>query len=81
MPRNSIHDDSIWTCLIIATSLVVILMAIFSLTHGINDIFPYFLRSPVILAAYAFPERAVLVTITLTGIYSSWYGCSGHFRP
>ncbi|MGB7787999.1 hypothetical protein [Methanoregula sp.] len=69
MPRNFIHDDSIWICLIIATSLVVILMAIFSLTHGINDIFPYFFLVPVILAAYAFPERAVMVTVTLAGIY------------
>jgi signal transduction histidine kinase len=69
MLRTISHDNSIWICLITATSLVVVLIAIFSLTRGINDIFPYFFLVPVILAAYAFPERAVMVTIALAAIY------------
>jgi glucose-6-phosphate-specific signal transduction histidine kinase len=69
MLRNFIHDNRTWIGLIIATSLIVILIAILSLSRGINDIFPYFFLIPVILAAYAFPERAVMVTIALAGIY------------
>jgi glucose-6-phosphate-specific signal transduction histidine kinase len=42
---------------------------VFSLSHGINDIFPYFFLVPVLLVAYAFPHRGVMVTITLGWIY------------
>ena len=69
MIRNFIHENIIWIYLIIATSLVVILTAVFSLSHGINDIFPYFFLVPVLLVAYAFPQRGVMVTITLGWVY------------
>jgi glucose-6-phosphate-specific signal transduction histidine kinase len=69
MPHNFIQENIIWIYLIIATSLVVILTAVFSLSHGINDIFPYFFLVPVLLVAYAFPHRGVMVTITLGWIY------------
>ncbi len=68
MPRNFIHEN-IWIYLIIAVSLAVILTAVFSLSHGINDIFPYFFLVPVLLTAYAFPRRGILVTITLGWVY------------
>jgi len=69
MFRNFIHENIIWIYLIIATSLAVILTAVFSLSHGINDIFPYFFLIPVLLVAYAFPQRGVIVTITLGWVY------------
>jgi glucose-6-phosphate-specific signal transduction histidine kinase len=62
-------DNIIWVYLIITSSLTVILTAVFSLSHGINDIFPYFFLVPVLLVAYAFPHRGVIVTITLGWIY------------
>ena len=69
MSNNFIHENIIWVYLIIATSLVVILTAVFSLSHGINEIFPYFFLVPVLIVAYAFPQRGVLVTITLGWVY------------
>jgi len=69
MFRNFIHENIIWAYFIIASSLVVILTAVFSLSHGINDIFPYFFLAPVILMAYAFPQRGVMFTIALGWIY------------
>jgi len=69
MFNTFIHDHLLWIYLIIATSITVVLTAIFCLTHGINDIFPYFFLVPVLLVAYAFPRRGVLVTITLGWIY------------
>ncbi len=69
IPKNSIHENIIWIYLIIAISLAVILTAVFSLSHGINDIFPYFFLIPVLLTVYAFPRRGVLITITLGWIY------------
>ena len=69
MLQNFIHDHIIWIYLIIATSITVVLTAVFSLSHGINDIFPYFFLVPVILVAYVFPHLGVKVTITLSWIY------------
>ncbi|MFZ1957449.1 hypothetical protein [Methanoregula sp.] len=69
MHRNFIHENIIWIYLIIVTSLIAILVAVFSLSHGINDIFPYFFLVPVLLAAYALPQRVIMVTITLGGVY------------
>lgn len=69
MFNNFIQDKVFWKYLIIVTSIAVVLTAIFSLTHGINDIFPYFFLVPVLLVAYAFPSRGVLVTIALGWIY------------
>ena len=69
MLDDLIQENIVWIYLIIATSLVVILTAVFSLSHGINDIFPYFFLVPVLLAAYAFPQRGVMVTITLGWVY------------
>ena len=69
MPHNFIHENTIWIYLIIATSLGVILTAVFSLSHGINDIFPYFFLVPVLLTAYAFPRRGILITIALGWVY------------
>ena len=69
MPQTFIHETILWTYLIIAVTLAVILTAIFSLSHGINNIFPYFFLVPVLLTAYAFPHRGILVTITLAWVY------------
>ncbi|WP_428369786.1 hypothetical protein [Methanoregula sp.] len=69
MPHTFIHENAIWIYLIIATSLGVILTAVFSLSHGINDIFPYFFLVPVLLTAYAFPRRGILITIALGWVY------------
>jgi glucose-6-phosphate-specific signal transduction histidine kinase len=69
MPQTFIHETILWTYLIIAVTLAVILTAVFSLSHGINNIFPYFFLVPVLLTAYAFPHRGILVTITLAWVY------------
>jgi hypothetical protein len=69
MSHNFIHENTIWIYLIIASSLAVILTAVFSLSHGINDIFPYFFLVPVLLTAYAFPRRGIIVTVCLGWVY------------
>jgi hypothetical protein len=69
MPQTFINETILWTYLIIAVTLAVILTAVFSLSHGINNIFPYFFLAPVLLTAYAFPHRGILVTITLAWVY------------
>jgi hypothetical protein len=69
MPHTFINETIIWIYLIIAVTFAVILTAIFSLSHGINYIFPYFFLIPVLLTVYVFPHRGILVTITLGWVY------------
>ncbi len=69
MVRNFIRENIIWVYFIIVTSLAVILTAVFSLSHNINDIFPYFFLIPVLFVIYAFPQRGILFTITFGWIY------------
>jgi glucose-6-phosphate-specific signal transduction histidine kinase len=69
MLDDFIYKNTLWTYVIIVTSLAVILTAVFCLSHGINDIFPYFFLAPVLLVAYAFPQRGVIITIILGWIY------------
>ncbi len=44
-------------------------MAVFSLSHGINDIFPYFFLLPMLIVIYAFPQRGILFTLAMGWIY------------
>jgi glucose-6-phosphate-specific signal transduction histidine kinase len=69
MHREFIDENIIWLYIITATTLAVVLTAVFSLSHGINDIFPFFFLVPLILGIYAFPNRGVIITITLGWIY------------
>jgi glucose-6-phosphate-specific signal transduction histidine kinase len=66
---NFARTEILWFFLVIATSLIVMLVTVFSLSHGINDIFPFFFLVPVVLVAYAFPERVVMATSILGWIY------------
>jgi hypothetical protein len=69
MLRDFIRENIIWLYILTVTTLVVILTAVFSLSHGINDIFPFFFLVPLILGICAFPKRGVIITITLGWIY------------
>jgi glucose-6-phosphate-specific signal transduction histidine kinase len=69
MTGNFARQNILWFLLITATSLIVMLVTVYSLSHGINDIFPFFFLVPVVLVAYAFPERVVMATSILGWIY------------
>jgi glucose-6-phosphate-specific signal transduction histidine kinase len=69
MHRDFIRENIIWLYLITATTLAVVLTAVFSLSHGINEIFPFFFLLPLLLVVYSFPRRGVMFTIILGWIY------------
>ena len=69
MLRDFILTRTFWLYLIITTSLITILIEIFSLSHGISDFFPYFFLIPMFLMTYAFPKKGVLFTVALGWIY------------
>ena len=69
MLRDFIVTRTFWLYLIAITSLITILIEIFSLSHGISDFFPYFFLVPMLLMIYAFPKKGVLFTVGLGWIY------------
>jgi len=81
MLRDFIRENIIWLFIITVTTLVVILTAVFSLSHGINEIFPFFFLVPLILGIFAFPKRGIIITITLGGIYIMLVYVFGTFSP
>jgi len=69
MPWDSINKNTFWLYLTIATSLIAVLLAVYSLSHGVNDVFPYFFLLPMLLVIYAFPNRGVLFTVSMGWVY------------
>jgi glucose-6-phosphate-specific signal transduction histidine kinase len=65
MLRDFVTTNTFWVFLIILTSFLSLLIAIFSLSRGINDLFPYFFLIPMFLVIYRFPQKGVLFTVTL----------------
>lgn len=62
---NFIITKNYWIFLIIITSFLSILIAIISLTHGINELFSFFFLIPMLLVIYRFPEKGVMFTVTI----------------
>ena len=65
MLRNFITEKNSWICLIIATSVISILVAIICLSNGINDVFSFFFLIPMLLVIYRFPQRGILFTVAM----------------
>lgn len=69
MLRDFINTRSFRVYLIITTTLLAVLIAIFSLSHGFNDFFSYFFLVPMFLVIYAFPRKGVMFTVVMGWIY------------
>jgi len=69
MLRDFIKTNSLWVYIIIATTFLAVLVAIFCLSHGFNDFFPYFFLVPMLLVIYAFPRKGVISTVVMGWIY------------
>jgi PAS domain S-box-containing protein len=54
---------------IILTSLLAIYSTIYSLTHGIYEIFPFLYFLPIIIFVYLYPNRGVIFSLILSSIY------------
>ena len=67
--RDFAAENTFWLYLIVTTSLVTVLVELFSLSRGISDFFPYFFLIPMFLVIYAFPDRGILFTVAMGWIY------------
>jgi hypothetical protein len=62
-------ENLLWGILIAVTTLGAICAQIYSLSHGIYDIFQFLYPFPLIAVIYAFPHRGVLYTLSISWIY------------
>ena len=54
---------------IILTTLLAIYSTIYSVTHGIYEIFPFLYFLPIIIFVYLYPNRGVIFSLILSAIY------------
>jgi PAS domain S-box-containing protein len=57
--------------IIAAACIGAILTTVFSLTHGINEVFPFLYILPIILVVYFYPKRAVLFSLCVSLMFIS----------
>ncbi len=57
--------------IIAAASIGAILSSVYSLTHGITEVFPFLYILPIILVIYFYPKRAVIFALSLSVLYIS----------
>ena len=58
-----------WKITIVLTIIAAVYSTIFSLTHGIYDVFPFLYFLPIILFVYFYPHRGVLFSVGISTIY------------
>jgi len=57
--------------IISAACIGAILSSVFSLTHGITDVFPFLYILPIILVVYFYPKQALIFTLCISLMYIS----------
>jgi PAS domain S-box-containing protein len=66
-----------WAVAILATVALAVYSTIYSLTHGIYEVFPFLYFLPIIIFVYQYPNRGVLFSLGLASIFLSlvyYYG-------
>jgi PAS domain S-box-containing protein len=69
-----------WAVAILATVALAVYATIYSLTHGIYEVFPFLYFLPIIIFVYQYPSRGVLFSLGLSTIFLSLVYYYGHFN-
>jgi len=66
---SSENEEILRLFIIFASSIGAILTSIFSMTHGIFEVFPFLYILPIILCVYFYPRRAVMFSLGISILY------------
>lgn len=69
-----------WAVAILATIFLAVYATIYSLTHGIYEVFPFLYFLPIIIFVYQYPSRGVLFSLGLSTVFLSLVYYYGHFN-
>lgn len=78
---ESTNTRVFWAIAIGISVIIAIYSTIFSLTHGIYEVFPFLYFLPIILFIYRYPHRGVLFTLALSIAYLSLIYIVSNFSP
>ncbi len=82
MEQMSSDNEEVLRLFIIAAACIgAILTTIFSLTHGILEVYPFLYILPIILVVYFYPRRAVLFSLGISLLYISFIYLLGFSNP
>ena len=82
MEHISSENEEVLRLFIIAAACIgAILTTIFSLTHGIYEVYPFLYLLPIILVVYFYPKRAVLFSLGISLLYISLTYLLGFSNP
>jgi len=68
-PISRENSEVLHFLLIAAAYIGAVFSTVFSLSHGIFEVFPFLYILPIILAVYFYPKRAVLITLWIGMTY------------
>lgn len=60
-----------WAVAILATVALAVYSTIYSLTHGIYEVFPFLYFLPIIIFVYQYPNRGVIFSLCLSTVFLS----------
>ncbi|WAC04061.1 MAG: PAS domain S-box protein [Methanoregula sp.] len=69
MMDRVLNRQVFWISVIGLTVIGAVYSTIYSLTHGILDVFPFLYFMPIILVVYFYPKRAVVFSLLLSTTY------------
>ena len=72
---------ALWGVAIAATTIIAIGSTVFSLTHGIYEVFPFLYFLPLILFVYRYPNRGVIFSLVLSIVYLTLVYYFSGFNP
>jgi PAS domain S-box-containing protein len=82
MEHLSSENEEVLRLFIIAAACIgAILSTIFSLTHGILEVYPFLYILPIILVVYFYPKRAILFSLGISLLYISLIYLLGFSNP
>lgn len=68
-PLSSENEEILRLFIIAAAVIGAVLTSVFSLTHGIFEVFPFLYILPIILCVYFYPKRAVGLSLAVSLLY------------
>jgi PAS domain S-box-containing protein len=70
-----------WDAAIVVSIIIAIYSTIFSLTHGINEVYPFLYFLPLILFVNFYPNRGVIFSLAISTIFLLLVYFFGNFNP
>jgi len=70
-----------WDAAIILSTIIAIGSTIYSLTHGISEVYPFLYFLPLILFVNFYPERGVIFSLALSTVFLLLVYFFGNFNP